>query len=37
MMLYHALGWWWADRAAALVVAAIPAVQARRTVPRKEV
>jgi divalent metal cation (Fe/Co/Zn/Cd) transporter len=32
LALYHALGWWWADRAAALVVAAIAAVEAFRTV-----
>jgi divalent metal cation (Fe/Co/Zn/Cd) transporter len=32
LALYHALGWWWADRAAALVVAAIAAVEAWRTV-----
>lgn len=35
LVLYHALGWWWADRAAALVVAAIAAVEAWRTVPRR--
>jgi divalent metal cation (Fe/Co/Zn/Cd) transporter len=34
LVLYHALGWWWADRAAALVVAAIAAVEGWRTVPR---
>jgi divalent metal cation (Fe/Co/Zn/Cd) transporter len=28
LALYHALGWWWADRAAALVVAAVAAGQA---------
>ena len=31
LVVYHALGWWLADRAAALVVAAIPAVQEWRT------
>jgi divalent metal cation (Fe/Co/Zn/Cd) transporter len=30
LVLYHALGWWWGDRAAALVVAAIAAVEAWR-------
>jgi divalent metal cation (Fe/Co/Zn/Cd) transporter len=25
LVLYHTLGWWWADRAAALIVAAIAA------------
>jgi len=34
LVLYHTLGWWWGDRAAALVVAAIAAVEAWRTVPR---
>jgi len=28
-------GWWWADRAAALVVAAIAAIEARHTAPRR--
>lgn len=32
LALYHALGWWWADRTAALVVAAIAAAEAWRTV-----
>lgn len=31
LTLYHALGWWWADRATALIVAAIAAVEAWRT------
>jgi divalent metal cation (Fe/Co/Zn/Cd) transporter len=31
---YHALGWWWADRVAALIVAAVAAAQAWRTAPR---
>jgi divalent metal cation (Fe/Co/Zn/Cd) transporter len=34
LVLYHALGWWWADRAAALAVAAIAAVEAWHTIPR---
>jgi divalent metal cation (Fe/Co/Zn/Cd) transporter len=34
LVLYHALGWWWGDRAAALVVGAIAAVEAWRTVSR---
>lgn len=29
--LYHTLGWWWADRAAALIVAAIAALEAWHT------
>jgi divalent metal cation (Fe/Co/Zn/Cd) transporter len=33
LALYHALGWWWADRAAALIVAAIAAIEAWRTAP----
>ncbi len=31
LMLNDALGWWWADRIAALIVAAIAAVEARHT------
>jgi divalent metal cation (Fe/Co/Zn/Cd) transporter len=31
LALYHALGWWWADRTAALIVAVIAAIEARRT------
>ena len=31
LTLYHALGWWWADRATALIVAAIAAMEAWRT------
>lgn len=27
--LSHALGWWWADRAAGLIMAVIAAVEAR--------
>jgi divalent metal cation (Fe/Co/Zn/Cd) transporter len=34
LALYHTLGWWWADRAAALIVAAIAAIEAWRTAPR---
>jgi len=34
LVLYHALGWWWADRVAALIVAAVAATQAWRTVPK---
>ena len=33
LALYSTLGWWWADRIAALVVAAIAAVEAWRTAP----
>ena len=32
--LYDALGWWWADRIAALVVAAVAAAEAWHTAPR---
>jgi divalent metal cation (Fe/Co/Zn/Cd) transporter len=32
--LYHALGWWWADRIAALIVAVIAAAEAWRAWPR---
>jgi divalent metal cation (Fe/Co/Zn/Cd) transporter len=35
LVLYHTLGWWWADRVAALVVAAIAAVEAWHTAPRR--
>ncbi len=31
--LYEALGWWWADRIAALIVAAIAAAAAWHTAP----
>ena len=34
LALYHALGWWWADRIAALAVAAIAATEAWHTAPR---
>lgn len=33
LALYHALGWWWADRASALIVAAIAAAEAWHTAP----
>jgi divalent metal cation (Fe/Co/Zn/Cd) transporter len=33
LALYRMLGWWWADRIAALVVAAIAAIEACRTAP----
>jgi divalent metal cation (Fe/Co/Zn/Cd) transporter len=29
LALYHALGWWWADRVVALVIAAVAVVEAR--------
>lgn len=35
LVLYHALGWWWADRVAALIVAAVAATQAWRTAPKR--
>ncbi len=35
LMLYHALGWWWADRVAALIVAAVAVTQAWRTAPKR--
>jgi divalent metal cation (Fe/Co/Zn/Cd) transporter len=34
LILYRALGWWWADRVAGLVVAALAAVEGWRTAPR---
>ena len=36
LALYHALGWWWADRIAALAVAAIAAAEAWHTAPRHD-
>jgi divalent metal cation (Fe/Co/Zn/Cd) transporter len=33
LVLYDTLGWWWADRVAALIVAAIAAAEARHTAP----
>lgn len=35
LALYHAFGWWWADRIAALVVAAVAAAEAWHTAPRR--
>lgn len=35
LVLYHALGWWWADRATALIVAAVAAVEAWHTKPHR--
>jgi divalent metal cation (Fe/Co/Zn/Cd) transporter len=34
LALYHVLGWWWADRIAALIVAAVAAAGAWHTAPR---
>lgn len=34
LVAYHTLGWWWADRVAALAVAAIAAAEAWHTYPR---
>jgi divalent metal cation (Fe/Co/Zn/Cd) transporter len=34
--LYHTLGWWWADRAAALIVAAIATAEAWHTAPHRQ-
>jgi divalent metal cation (Fe/Co/Zn/Cd) transporter len=34
LALYRTMGWWWADRSAALAVDAIAAVEAWRTVWR---
>jgi divalent metal cation (Fe/Co/Zn/Cd) transporter len=35
LMLFHTLGWWWADRIAALIVAAVAAAEAWHTVPKR--
>jgi divalent metal cation (Fe/Co/Zn/Cd) transporter len=35
LVLYDTLGWWWADRVAALVVAIIAAVEAWHTAPKR--
>jgi divalent metal cation (Fe/Co/Zn/Cd) transporter len=35
LALYHTLGWWWADRIAALILAAIAAIEAWRTAPHQ--
>jgi divalent metal cation (Fe/Co/Zn/Cd) transporter len=34
LALYHVLGWWWTDRIAALIVAAVAAAGAWQTAPR---
>jgi divalent metal cation (Fe/Co/Zn/Cd) transporter len=34
LVLYDTLGWWWTDRAAALIVALVAATEAWRTVPK---
>ena len=34
LALYLALGWWWADRVAALAVAVVAAAEAWHTAPR---
>jgi divalent metal cation (Fe/Co/Zn/Cd) transporter len=33
LALYHALGWWWADRTAALAVAVVAVAEAWHTAP----
>ena len=33
LILYQALGWWWADRVTALIVAAVAAIEAWRIMP----
>jgi divalent metal cation (Fe/Co/Zn/Cd) transporter len=35
LILYQLLGWWWADRVTALVVAGVAGVEAWRTAPRR--
>jgi len=35
LVVYQLLGWWWADRATALVVAGVAGIEAWRTVPRR--
>jgi energy-coupling factor transporter ATP-binding protein EcfA2 len=35
LVLYHTLGWWWADRITALLVAAIAAAEAWHTAPHR--
>ncbi len=35
LALNDALGWWWADRIAALIVAALAAAEARHTAPKR--
>lgn len=36
LALYYALGWWWADRIAALAVAVVAAAEAWHTAPRHD-
>ncbi len=36
LMLYQSLGWWWADPSAALVIAAIAAIEAWRTAAHRQ-
>ena len=36
LVLYDTLGWWWADRVAALIVAAIAAAEAWHTAPKRQ-
>jgi len=36
LLLYHDLGWWQADRIAALTVATIAAIEARHTAPHRQ-
>lgn len=36
LAVYDTLGWWWADRTAALIVAAIAAAEAWHTAPRRK-
>jgi divalent metal cation (Fe/Co/Zn/Cd) transporter len=35
LVLYHTLGWWWADRIAALIIAAVAAAEAWHTAPHR--
>ena len=35
LILYELVGWWWADRVTALVVAGVAGLEAWRTVPRR--
>jgi divalent metal cation (Fe/Co/Zn/Cd) transporter len=35
LILYQLMGWWWADRVTALVVAGVAGLEAWRTVPRR--
>ncbi len=35
LVLFHVLGWWWADRVAALIVAVAAATEAWRTAPKR--